>query len=128
MCYIVCSYSDVNGNRIWSIVSHSFLIFWSAGCGLFLTNSLHFGMDQLVDSPSWHISSYIRWYCWCFFVTDVTRILVLQCAYYPWNKIHFGFLAFVITVALCLDLIFNNDMVKEPTSPNPLKLIFKVLH
>ena len=125
---LVHSYSDVNGNRIWSIVSDYFRILWSAGCGLFLTNSVHFGMDQLVDSPSWHISSYIRWYCWCFFVTDATRILVLECAYYPWNTIHFGFLAFVITIALCLDLLFNKDMVKEPTSPNPLKLIFKVLH
>ena len=120
---------QVNGSRTWSIVSDSFLYLWGAGCGLFLINSVQFGIDQLVDATSRQISSYISWYCWCFFMTDVIEILVLECTYYPWwNTIRSGFLAFVITIALCLDLLVNKDLVKEPTSPNPLKLIFKVLH
>ena len=75
---------QVNGSRTWSIVSDSFLYLWGAGCGLFLINCIHFGIDQLVDAPSRQISSYISWYCWCFFMTDVIEILVLECTYYPW--------------------------------------------
>ena len=43
---------QVNGSRTWSIVSDSFLYLWGAGCGLFLINSIHFGIDQLLDAPS----------------------------------------------------------------------------
>ena len=124
---VVVHIAKVNDSRAWSLVSSLFVLFGAIGCGVFLVNSMNFGIDQLMDAPSRQISSYISWYCWCFFVPDIPNVLVLKCLYYPWSTIGTGFVAFVITIALCVDILFNKTLVKEPTSPNPLKLIYNVL-
>ena len=34
------------------------------GSGLFEANAIQFGLDQLLDAPSDHLSAFIQWYFW----------------------------------------------------------------
>ena len=124
---VVVHIAKVNDSRAWSLVSSLFMLFGAIGCGGFLVNSMNFGIDQLMDAPSRQISSYISWYSWCFYVSDVLSLLVFKCSYYPWSTLGIGFVAFVITIALCVDIFLNTILVKEPISSNPLKLVINVL-
>ena len=102
----------------------SFIVLSISGC--FIVNNLHFGIDQLADAPSWQVSSYISWYCWSFFLAIVVKSLAFECTIK--NKyIHFGFVAVILTIALCMDALCNRHLVVEPTSSNSLKVEFHVL-
>ncbi len=125
---IVIGIYEMETNKAWIITLNVFKLLSMVGCGAFLVNSLHFGIDQLMDAPSWQLSSFISWYCWGFFVTDVLYMFFLKCTVYPWSAIGTGSVACMITIAICLDFLYHDKLIKEPTSPNPLKLICSVLH
>ena len=115
------------GAKWWTVLSDVFIFSEVMASVAFMVNSLRFGIDQLMYAPSLQILSYISWYCWCFFIPEVLNALVLKCTPYPWTLLGTVFVAFLLTLALCVELVFHKDLIKEPTSPNPLKLIYKVL-
>jgi len=110
----------------WKWISSILLLCGSFGGGCFMVNGLHFGIDQLMDAPSWQISSYISWYCWCYYFSNVV-ISFLDCLIYPWSLVHSGVISFALTVAVVIDILHNHKLVKPSLSSNPLALIFKVL-
>ncbi len=88
-------------------------------------NIIHFGIDQIADSPSWKIGSYISWFTWCFFLCYVFKSMAFECFS---NLISTGFAAFLLTVSICTDALQGKqNLFIPPTSPNSLKVIFLVL-
>ncbi len=113
--------TDQNKNS----VSNLILLVGVIASGSLLVNSLQFGVDQLMDAPSRQITSFISWFTWCYYLSDILSVLILDCGCI--GAFSTVFIAVIVTVALCADILYNKDLVKEPTSRNPLKLIFKVL-
>jgi peptide/histidine transporter 3/4 len=93
----------------------------------FQSNTLQFGVDQLVEASSRDISSYISWYGWMFFVSTVVTEFSQSCICGQYEALLSLVLPALLTVCLCSDLLFNHWLIKEPAGFNPLKLIFKVL-
>ena len=125
---VVVYYYGADGRSWWwSAVSDAFHLSEVIVCCAFLVNSLLFGIDQLMDAPSWQVSSFISWYGWCYYIPNVLNVLLLTCIPHPWSLLSSIFMALLLTLALCVELIFHKELVKEPISPNPLKLIYGVV-
>ena len=125
---VVVYYYGADGRSWWwSAVSDAFHLSEVIVCCAFLVNSLLFGMDQLMDAPSWQVSSFISWYCWCFFVPNLLNVFLLTCIPHSRRLLSSFFMALLLTLALCVEFIFCKELVKEPISPNPLKLIHNVV-
>ena len=108
--------------------SKAFAPTFAIGCGLYLANSLHFGLDQIQDASSRELESYICWYWWCFFLASALRAPLSKCILESLTvSISTELMALIATIALSLHLVFHRDLVKEPTVPNPLRLLFQVL-
>ncbi len=95
------------------------------GVGSFQVNIIQFGVDQLLDSSSSDIISYITWYIWGFYLSKVVVGYTHCFINIPLaiDLLH----AVLLTLALCSDFLFSYLLVKEPVAHNPLKLIFRVL-
>ena len=101
-----------------------------AGIGGFLVNIIQFSVDQLLDSSSSEIISYITWFVWTLFASLSTAEILtcLNIKYIPYYVPHLLFLCSLLTLSVCSDFLFKNWLVKEPVTHNPLRLIFIVLH
>ena len=47
------------------IIEMIFLLIITAGLGMFESNAIQFGMDQMLEASSEQLSSFIHWYFWC---------------------------------------------------------------
>ena len=97
------------------------------GIGGFQVNIVQFSVDQLVDSSSVEIVSFISWYVWTYFASKTMSGLVTCFVKFHGELFPTLFVSIVLTFAISLDFLFNHWLVKEPVVHNPLKLIFKVL-
>ena len=116
--------------------------------GLFEANAIQFGMDQLLESSSDQLSSFIHWYYWSgyaghiilYILTVVMAVIESHCVIakihkYPTIDISHNYLTICIaliqltlTIAGLIVLIRNKHKLNiEKPSHNPLKLIYKVL-
>ena len=57
--YIIAT--NISGDVIATI----FLLISTAGLGMFESNAIQFGMDQMLEASSEQLSSFIHWYFWC---------------------------------------------------------------
>ena len=108
-----------------AVTTGLYILYVVAGIGLggFQANVIQFGIDQLTDASSTEISSFIIWYARTFF-SSVVPYLVLE---KESSSVHRALLDVSLCLALCLDLLFNNLLVKEPITRNPFKLIYGVM-
>ena len=101
-------------------------------CG-FVSNVVHLGIDQLADASAAEITSFITWYTVTVFVSGITIHYTTDClgcmhdvqlhAFYIRTLV----VAICLTVALCLDFLFQNVLVKEHVGGNPLRMIIQVI-
>ena len=98
-------------------------------CG-FVVNITHFGIDQLHDASTDEITSFISWFMWCALCSQfITDCIQSGLNYIQTEPQLFGTLVICVqlSAALSVDLLFNRWLVQEPVTPNPFKLVFKVL-
>ena len=118
--------------------------------GLFKANAIQFGMDQLLESSSDQLSSFIHWYYWSSYVGHfilyimLAGMVVINSNYtgvkinkHPWPMGDYALTRFVFSVGL-LQLIlavvglsvlirYKKRLTIEKPGHNPLVLIYKVL-
>ena len=95
--------------------------------GGFQANIVQLGIDQLFDASSREIVSYISWYIWVFFLSNTIFHIVQSCLCEEYKSIVEILVLFSVSVALLFDYVFCKTLIKEPSSYNPLKLIYEVL-
>ena len=102
-----------------------FTVTLAIGVGGFQINGIQFCVDQLLDSSSTEIISYITWYVWSYFSS---YLLIQYTQVFQHSKIVSDlWIPVLLTLAVSSDFLFNYLLVKEPVTQNPLKLIFNVL-
>ena len=101
------------------------LVLLGIGWGGYQANIIQFGIDQLIDASATECKSFIIWLCWSYFASQVPVYYVILC--FDHDIYLFLILSCNVTIALVLKLIFNHHLIKEPTTKNPFKLIYKVI-
>ena len=87
-----------------------------------------FSLDQLYDSSSDEVITYIIWVVWTFYASSFLIEFSQACVCIDDDKALASLLLPVLlTFALCSDFFFGHLLVKEPVTHNPFKLIFQVL-
>ena len=97
------------------------------GLSGFQANLLQLGIDQVNDSSSHEVVSYIILYVWTFSASEVLIQFTQICYCKPYGSVSNFISCVVLTVAVCSDCLFSHWLVKESVRSNPLKLIFDVL-
>ena len=118
--------------------------------GLFKANAIQFGMDQLLESSSDQLSSFIHWYYWSSYVgqfilyTMLEGIVVFNSSYThtkvnklprPMSEYELGRFVFTVgllqaalaIVGMIVLIRYKNKLTIEKPGHNPLVLIYKVL-
>ena len=93
-------------------------------------NLIVFGIDQLQDSSADELNAFIAWYAW-------VEIFGLSLVMYfcGWTGlqleltvlIHVVAQAACVTAALCLDLVCRKWLITDPETPNPLRIVVRVI-
>ena len=97
------------------------------GLGGMFTNMIPFGIDQIIDASSSEITSFIRWLCWVWYLSEVVIYTSIDCICHQYELASHLLLPVCLSLGLCIDFLFNGLLTKVPTSKNPLTLIFQVL-
>ena len=126
--------SDVNDKveDIFFVIVFILNIFSLAG---FHTNVIPFGMDQMPDSSTEQLKSFIRWYYWTRNIGVTINMVVFVAACHctePESGKFYRLLslitsAFFITIALSLDFVFSEVLNKDHKKQNPMQVVKKVL-
>ena len=119
----VISYEHNSGN----IVDDLLLIIMVIGLVGFASNIIQFSMDQLSDSSTEEIVSFIRWMAWTVFSSAVALNYSVFCIQKQYELIGLLVVTTFLTLAVCLDLLSNHHLIKEPATRNPLWLVFSVV-
>ena len=107
----VVSYASIH-----RYVDGVFGIIVAVGFGGFQANIIQFGLDQLHDSSTKEIASFILWYVWTFYSSPFVVDFIL--GYLPNQYQLLGDLVMCIylSLAVSLMLVFNHWLVKEPVT------------
>ena len=126
------------------------LLIGIAGVGLYESNAIQFGMDQMLEASSEELSSFIHWYYWSvhfgqliiFYIVTTVLAYLESCQInldeiqktgpdfvVGWIIIFPSFIqAALIIVGFFIIIKSKSHLYIDPTRINPLKNIFKVLH
>ena len=97
------------------------------GCGMFQTNIIQFGIDQLTDASSNEIVSFINWYVWSLVSSAVPIKFVSVCSSSQYKFIAPLMLCVTLSTVASSLFLCNTVLIKEPVTQNPFKLIYRVL-
>lgn len=112
---------------VYSVVFFISISSMCLGLSGFLANLFQFGMDQLCDSSTFDITSYLILCLWAYFSSNVVITFAFNCICKHYMEYANLLLPVILSFAVSLDFLFGHWLVKEPVAHNPLKLIFKVL-
>ena len=108
------------------------LVFLSSlgiGYGMFQANILQFGLDQLTDSSTDEIVSFVYWYAFSAFgsAISIQFLLVFTTSCSQYNLMAPLMVCMALSVVASSLFLCNKVFTKEPVSQNPFKLIYRVL-
>ena len=92
----------------------------------FQANIIQFGIDQLTVASTNEIISFVNWYAWAYVTSGVVSIFVSSCMSPLYSLIPPLLLCVCASVVVCLIMLCNHVLVKEPAINNPFKLIYQV--
>ena len=116
-----------DARRFHNVVGLVLILPLTVALGGFHANAIQFGMDQLVDAPSYDIASFIRLYGWVWFFSRFLSEMSHNCFCHHYEGIDTLIIPGLLTVALCLDFICSGWLLHEPVFKNSLLLIYQVL-
>ena len=94
---------------------------------LHVSNILQFTMDQFPNASTEEIVSFIRWMAWTTFSSAIALNYTLFCVQKKYQIIGSLTVTAYLTLAVCLDLLCNHHLIKEPVTGNPFRLVFNVI-
>ena len=129
--YTLATACDVTANLVTSYaityITEALLILATMGLALFQANILQFGIDQLPDASTDEIVSFIIWYAWTINASGFVAQIVFDCLPKDYEMLKMIVMCIYLSAALCLLLLFNNLLIKEPVTQNPFKHVYKVI-
>ena len=130
------------------IIEVTFILINTVGLGMFESNAIQFGMDQMLEASSEQLSSFIHWYFWCahigplvlFYIAMGTSLYFENCQF-QMDHVHKLFDTnlnfFVLIISSIETVIFIFAVVyiywskqshqNDKKSRNPMKIICEVL-
>ena len=99
------------------------------GLGAFQAIVIQFGVDQLNDASTTEITSFVAWYTWTLISSNIVSsfINMLTCIDSKYNLMGPLVIAMCLTVVVITNYLFSNQLIKEPVTQNPFKLVYKVV-
>ena len=104
-----------------------FLVSLGIGYGMFQTNIIQFGIDQLTDASSNEIVSFINWYVWSLVSSAVPIRFVSGCSSSQYKFVAPLMLCVTLSIIASSLFLCNTVLIREPVTQNPFKLIYRVL-
>ena len=118
-------------NHIHQYVNGALMITAAIGFGGFQANIIQFGIDQLCDASSIEITSFISWYVWCAYSSEVAVEFVLKgldCAQSGGTQLIGSLIVCTqCSIALVTVSLFNHWLIKEPATKNPFRMVYGVI-
>ena len=107
----------------------AFFALLGTGYGIFQANIIQFGVDQLTDASTTEIISFINWYTWAFMGSGAIAYIIPKCTKinHQYSVLAPLLLCAGVSVIVISIFFFKNVLIKEPTTKNPFKLIYKVI-
>ena len=99
------------------------------GIGGFQAIIIQFGIDQLNDASTTEITSFVAWYTWTLISSNVISsfINIITCINSKYDLMGPLVIAMCLTVVVSTNYLFSNQLIKEPVTQNPFKLVYKVV-
>ena len=128
--YVVFSLIEFNHSSLmYKGLTISVVIILAFGLGGFQAIVIQFEIDQLNDASTTEITSFVAWYTWTLVSSNVVSsfINMLTCMYLKYNLMGPLVIAMCLTVVVSTNYLFSNQLIKEPVTQNPFKLVYKVV-
>ena len=99
------------------------------GIGGFQAIVIQFGVDQLNDASTIEITSFVAWYTWTLKGSNIVAsfINIITCIDSKYDLMGPLVIAMCLTVVVSTNYLFSNQLIKEPVTQNPFKLVYKVV-
>ena len=119
----VTDYEHISTN----VTEVAMMIVMEVGLAGFASNIIQFSMDQLPYASTVEIVSFIRWLAWTYFSSGAVLNYTLFCTERKYELIGLLVVTASLTLAVCLDILFNHHLIKEPVAKNPFRVVFDVV-
>ena len=114
-----------NNTKYTKILTVLLIVITGVGWAGFQANIFQFGIDQLIDASSVEYKSFIVWNVFAFMASSMIAHYMLECVEY--TLVFLLVASCNLTLALVLKFLFSHILIKEPTTQNPFKLVYKVI-
>ena len=125
---IISQFADSHYHLITEVIVPGIFCVIGLGLGSFQATIVQFGLDQLQDASTAEITAFIVWYSFTIIVAGIIISLNFPCLI---NQHYYTFIYLFVcvkfTVALLLLMCCNHNLIKEPSTKNPFKLIYQVM-
>ena len=128
--YVVFSLIEFNrSGLIRNTLTILVVVFLVFGIGGFQAIVIQFGVDQLNDASTTEITSFVAWYTWTLKGSNIVAsfINIITCIDSKYDLMGPLVIAMCLTVVVITNYLFSNQLIKEPVTQNPFKLVYKVV-